>query len=131
MVDWTESVRSMQDLLRQGEEIRRMMQVTGEEGISLQDFVLYQKSLLIDMIYLQQDAYDEVDASTDRDRQKEIFMLLKRLTDYHYHFADKEDARIFFVRLTSLLRNLNYASFASQDYQRLQQEVDALAGTYT
>jgi hypothetical protein len=29
--------------------------VTGEEGIILEDFVTYQKSLFLDMVYLQQD----------------------------------------------------------------------------
>ena len=50
-----------------------MMQVTGEEGITLEDYVIYQKSLLLDMVYLQQDAYDTVDVSVPLERQKELF----------------------------------------------------------
>ena len=51
--------------------------------------------------------------------------------DYHYHFENKEEIRAFFVRLTSLLRNLNYAPAGSQDYDRLQTEIHSLAGNYT
>jgi vacuolar-type H+-ATPase catalytic subunit A/Vma1 len=52
-------------LLHRGDEISRMMQVTGEEGVSEEDFVTRQKSLRVDMVYLQQDAFDAVDVSTD------------------------------------------------------------------
>ena len=50
-----------------------MMQVTGEEGVTLEDYVTYQKALLLDMAYLQQDAYDPVDVSVPLERQKEMF----------------------------------------------------------
>ncbi len=54
---WTDAVRDLSQLLHQGESIYQMMQVTGEEGITLADYVTYQKSLFLDMVYLQQDAY--------------------------------------------------------------------------
>jgi len=130
MAGWTRKVRDMMELLRQGEDIRRMMQVTGEEGITLDDFVLHLKSNLVDMIYLQQDAMDEVDVSTQRERQKESFLLLKKLVDCRYSFDDKEEARSFFIRLTSLLRNLNYAPTSSQDYERLRREANSLAASH-
>jgi hypothetical protein len=41
-----------------------MMQVTGEEGISLEDFVRYLKARLVDRVFLQQDAFDAVDLLT-------------------------------------------------------------------
>ena len=45
----------------------------GEEGVTLDDFILYQKAQFLDMVYLQQDAFDEVDASCPIDRQKRSF----------------------------------------------------------
>ena len=69
---WTDAVHTLSQLLHQGESISQMMQVTGEEGITLEDYVTYQKSLLLDMVYLQQDAYDKVDVSVPLERQKEI-----------------------------------------------------------
>jgi V/A-type H+-transporting ATPase subunit A len=129
--NWTDTVRAMKSLIRQGDGINRMMQVTGEEGITLEDFVIYQKATLLDMVYLQQDAFDEVDVSSSLERQKESFMQLNRLIGYRYHFENKEEARNFFVRLTHLLKNQNYAPLHSQDYQRLQKEIDQLAGRYT
>ena len=74
---WTEAVRALSRLLHQGDSIYQMMQVTGEEGVTLEDYVTYQKSLFLDMVYLQQDAFDPVDASTPQDRQKEAFEMIR------------------------------------------------------
>lgn len=51
--DWTENVNSMLELLKRGENIYQMIQVAGEEGISLDDYVTYQEALFLDMVYLQ------------------------------------------------------------------------------
>lgn len=44
MDEWIRLVNSLSELLREGNAIRQMMQVNGEEGILLEDFVTYQKS---------------------------------------------------------------------------------------
>ncbi|MCA1766075.1 MAG: V-type ATP synthase subunit A [Desulfobulbaceae bacterium] len=128
---WTDMVYEVLELLKRGDSIQRMMQVTGEEGISLEDFVIYQKAYFVDMVYLQQDAFDEVDVSTSPERQQENFLRLKRLVDYDYSFENKEEARNFFTRLTGIFRNLNYSARGSRDYEKYARELDELAGTAT
>jgi len=123
---WSESVQTILKLLEAGDGVFQMMQVTGEEGITLEDFVLYQKAVFVDMVYLQQDAFDPVDVSTPLERQKEVFLLVKRLVERDYRFDDKEQARDYFTRLTSLLKNLNYSRSESQDYNRLLSEIAEL-----
>lgn len=93
-----------------------MMQVTGEEGISLSDFVVYQKAQFLDTVYLQQDAFDPVDVATPMDRQQAMLRLVRDITEREFMFDDKEEARNFFVRLTSAFRNLNYSATDSSDY---------------
>ena len=44
------NVDYLQALLEQGEQISQMMKVTGEEGVTLADYVTFQKALFIDMI---------------------------------------------------------------------------------
>ena len=124
--DWIENVHSMMDLLNEGDSIHQMMQVTGEEGITIEDFIKWQKATLIDMAFLQQDAFDEVDASMSRERQLESFNLLKGLILNEYNFTDKEQVREFFTKLTSLYKNLNYAHESSPEYSRYEQEIRAL-----
>jgi V/A-type H+-transporting ATPase subunit A len=106
-----------------------MMQVTGEEGVTLEDYVTYQKALLLDMAYLQQDAYDPVDVSVPLERQKEMFSLVRGLIQRDYPFQGKDEARSFFTQLTGLLKNLNYAPRDSQDYAAYQVQIDELVST--
>lgn len=107
-----------------------MMQVTGEEGISLADYVVLQKAQLVDTTYLQQDAYDPVDVSTEPERQVETFLFLKRLTDYHYSFTDRHQARDLFLRLAGLLKNMNYAPADSREYQENREKIEKLVEPY-
>lgn len=123
---WVEDVARMQTLLASGDSIYQMMQVTGEEGISLEDFVTYQKALLIDNVYLQQDAFDQVDASMSTERQQISFSFLKQLIQTDYSFKDKDVTRDFFTQLTGFYKNWNYAAMDSPDYATYRQRMDKL-----
>ena len=124
---WTERVRTMLALLKRGDAALQMMQVTGEEGVTMDDYVAYQKALFVDMVYLQQDAYDPVDASAPLERQQLAFGLVHDLVQRPYAFDDKADARAFFIRLTGMFKNFNYAREDSPDYHRLRGELAELA----
>jgi V/A-type H+-transporting ATPase subunit A len=126
---WTKRVEQMQDLLRRGDAVLQMMQVTGEEGVTLEDFVSHQKALFLDMVYLQQDAFDSVDQSVQLERQKLTFNKIYGFVTRDYKFKTKEAARDYFTRLTGLFKNLNYAAEDSPDYNDLLQRIDDLAAT--
>jgi V/A-type H+/Na+-transporting ATPase subunit A len=130
-MEWVPSVKAFNALLRDGDTIYQMMQVTGEEGISDEDFVRWQKALLLDMVYLQQDAYDTVDSATPRDRQKTSFSLLKALIDAEYRFVSKDQAREFFTQLTGIYKNWNYSAPGTSDYENYWSEIKALARKQT
>lgn len=123
---WVEDVKAAHELLHKGDSIYQMMQVTGEEGVTLEDYVTWQKSVFLDMVFLQQDAFDEVDASMPRDRQRRSFELVKTLVETEYTFANSDEARDFFTRLTSLYRNLNYSPDDSAEFSRYLKEIQAL-----
>ena len=126
---WTKTVSEMHQLLRDGDSIDQMMQVTGEEGISIEDYVTHQKALFLDLVYLQQDAFDPVDVSVPLERQKETFLLCQSLIKTDYEFEDKEQARSFFVELTGLMKNLNTAASDSDDFARFRRGVLELQAT--
>ena len=123
---WTANVETLLDLLQQADAIYQMMQVTGEEGISLSDFIIYQKAQFLDTVYLQQDAFDPVDVATPLDRQQAILRLIRDVTEREFMFDDKEEARTFFVRLTSAFRNLNYSATDSSDYGKFLASIRAM-----
>ena len=121
----------MHELLIQGDAIYQMMQVTGEEGISIEDFVTWQKATLVDMVFLQQDAFDDVDASMPLDRQLESFQLVKKLIQQAYRFEHKDAARQMFTQITGLYKNLNYSPRTSPEYERYAREIEALAQEFS
>ncbi len=123
---WIDRVKRLQMLLRHGEAINQMMQVTGEEGVTLDDFVTHQKAVMLDLVYLQQDAFDPVDVSAPLARQKISFDLVTAAIDRTYSFADKAEARSFFTRLTGLLKNFNYAADNSPEFHRLKAEIEGM-----
>ncbi len=125
--DWTEQVKTTRQLLVDGHHIDQMMQVTGEEGISLEDFLTYQKSLFVDLVYLQQDGFDPVDASVPLHRQKESFELLQQVLNCASHFRNKEHVREHFTRLGGLFKNLNYAPSNSEEFRRLASNIQELS----
>ncbi|SDG44666.1 V/A-type H+-transporting ATPase subunit A [Limimonas halophila] len=127
---WTERVQRMAKLLGEGEDVRQMMEVTGEEGITLGDYVTYQKARLLDFVYLQQDAFDPVDVSVPLDRQREIFELLHKLLTRGYSFDSKADARETFTRLIQLFTNLNTTERRSHRYGELLEQIEDLANKH-
>jgi V/A-type H+-transporting ATPase subunit A len=121
--EWNRSVDMIYQLLRDGDSIYQMMQVTGEEGVTVEDYVTYQKSLFFDMVYLQQDAFDPVDVSVPLKRQREMLLLCRRLIEQQYDFNSNEEVRDFFTRLTGMFKNLNYSEYDSEDYHKYIQQI--------
>lgn len=121
---WIARVEELQALLEKGEQIAQMMQVTGEEGVTMDDFVTHQKALFVDMVYLQQDAFDKVDASVSIDRQQRTFRRVYDITARDFAFEDKAAARDYFTRLTGLFKNFHYAADETPDYLRLLRDID-------
>lgn len=123
--DWTERVDELSALLQRGDEIARMEQVTGEEGISVEDYVVMEAARFVDMVFLQQDAFDAIDASMSLERQKALFDRVYHVAKRDYAFDDKESVRHHFTRMTSLFKNLNYAAPGSGEAADLVEQIAA------
>jgi V/A-type H+/Na+-transporting ATPase subunit A len=117
-------VASVRRLLQRGDDIRQMMTVVGEEGVPVGDFTVALKADFVDSCYLQQDAYDAVDACTDEDRQRFVLDRIHTVLELDFAFEDKAQARAVLVRATELFRNLNYAPFRGPEFERLLAEID-------
>ncbi|MBA7533904.1 V-type ATP synthase alpha chain [subsurface metagenome] len=96
-------------LLRRGDEVRQMMTVVGEEGTPIEDFTIMLKAEFFDSAYLQQNAFDDVDASTSVDRQRFVFDKILEVVEADFAFKDKDEARYTLKKISSLFINWNYA----------------------
>jgi len=123
---WVDHVQQLLKLLRKGDEISQMIQVTGEEGVTTEDYIIFQQALFLDMVYLQQDAFDPVDLAVPLKRQQESLNTIIKLVTTDYHFSDKDAVRDYFTKLTGLFKNLNYSPSHSNEYNDYSEKIEAL-----
>ncbi|NLE74381.1 MAG: V-type ATP synthase subunit A [Actinobacteria bacterium] len=115
-------------ILRDGHEVQEMMKVVEEAGTSMDDFLIYLKAEYLDAVYLQQDAYDEVDGSTSAERQKHVFNIMNTILDSELEFAEKDAARRFFQSLTQVTRDWNRVSMETEEFRLMEGRIhDMLA----
>lgn len=119
-----EQVDFARDLLHDGNEVNQMMKVVGEEGTSIEDFVLFLKSEYLDAVYLQQDAYHPVDGASSAERQRYVFARIDRIMRTRLKFDDKDEARRFFQRLTRLTKDWNRMDQEAVEFAQLEQQIE-------
>jgi V/A-type H+-transporting ATPase subunit A len=117
------------EILRRSNEVEAMMKVVGEEGTSLDDYVVYQKGEFIDAVYFQQNSFDPIDAAVTPERQKVVFALLLKILASQLEFSDKDDARTWFSQLRQKFLDYNGAEWNGDDYQKLEKEIRDLLET--
>ena len=124
-------VEMARSVLREGTDIGQMMKVVGEEGTSINDFVLYLKSEYLDSVYLQQDAYDDVDGASSAERQRDVFEVLAKILETDMTFDDQNGARRFFHELTQATKDWNRIEMSKPEFneglEKLQKMVSEVA----
>ncbi len=112
-----------QKILRKGHKVNQMMKVVGEEGTSLADFIVYLKGEFVDSVYLQQNAFDEVDAATIEERQKYVFHVIYEILEKEVSFDNKDAARRFFQELRQKFIEWNSIEWDTDAFAKKEQEV--------
>lgn len=100
-----------------------MMKVVGEEGTSVDDYIWYLKSEFADAVYLQQNAFDAVDAAVDTERQTYCFGILFELLSSRLNFGGKDEARTWFAQLRQRFLDLNGAEWMSEPFKQVEREI--------
>jgi len=116
-------------VLRHGNEVKQMMAVVGEEGTSMDDFVVMLKAEFFDNVYLQQNAFDPVDAATSAERQQYVFDKILDLLGLEFEFANKDVARRTLFTAQDLFRNWNYAEWQGDEFQKIEADIDTFIAT--
>ncbi|NGX32981.1 MAG: V-type sodium ATPase catalytic subunit A [Candidatus Anoxychlamydiales bacterium] len=122
--NWMNKVKKAQKIFSQGNEILKRMEVVGEEGISIEDMILFLKSQIYDMCFLQQNSFDAVDAYCPINRTAKMFDLLQTIFDKEFKFDTLDDARSFFLDVQNDLKNLNYLTYESSEYKQLLSRIN-------
>ncbi|MCL2070321.1 MAG: V-type ATP synthase subunit A [Treponema sp.] len=110
--------------LRRGSEVEQMMKVVGEEGTSIEDYIIYLKGELVDSVYFQQNSFDEVDAAVKPERQTYTFNKILRILASQFSFPDKNEARIWFNRLRQKFLDYNGSPWQEERFKSIEKEID-------
>jgi V/A-type H+-transporting ATPase subunit A len=125
---WVEMVERVQRLMQDGNAVRQMMLVVGEEGIPLDDLVTYLKSEIVDAVCLQQDSFDPVDRATPYRRQIDDFRLLIEMADQSFGFESKAAAREAMARLQNLFFQMKYSPYQEDRYNDYRRQISLMLG---
>ncbi|HKM05844.1 MAG TPA: V-type ATP synthase subunit A, partial [Sphaerochaeta sp.] len=122
----SDKVEYARSILFRGNEINQMMKVVGEEGTSIADYVIYQKSEFLDACYLQQNSFDPVDSSIPVERQKYVFDLLFTVLAANYNLENKKQVRSFFNTVRQNFLDWNNVEFKSERFTQIEDEIKEL-----
>lgn len=113
------------DVMKKSAEIDQMMKVVGEEGTSLDDFLVYLKGEYVDAVYFQQNSFDPVDAAVPTERQHRYFKLIVKIAAADLKFESKDEARRWFAELRLKTLDFNGTQYLSEDFLRIEKEIEA------
>jgi V/A-type H+-transporting ATPase subunit A len=102
-----------------------MMKVVGEEGTSIDDYIVYLKGDLLDSVYFQQNSYDLVDAAVSPERQIYTFAILLNILASRFSFGEKDEARSWFNRLRQRFLDYNGSEWQNDRFKELEKEIKA------
>ncbi len=126
-----QKIDDARDMLRRGNDVGQMMMVVGEEGTSIDDFQSYLKSEFLDSVFLQQNAFDEVDAASSEERQKYVFDVVERVLETEFILEEKEQAREFFNKLRQSFIDWNYIKMDSTEFKSQEGAIEKLIKEYS
>ncbi len=124
-----EKVEKVRELLRRGSEVKQMMTVVGEEGTHIEDFTIMLKSEFFDNVYLQQNAFDDVDGATPAERQQFVFDKILEVVDRDFDLDDKDTARRVMFEAQDMFRTWNYEPDDSEKYKLSLGKIDEFIAT--
>ncbi|MBI5274378.1 MAG: V-type ATP synthase subunit A [Chlamydiales bacterium] len=121
---WKQTVADANEILRQGDEIGKRMEVVGEEGVTLGDLILYLKAELYEFCYLQQNAFDKEDCYCPIERQIVLLVLIEQVFQSEINFNSFDEARSFYLSLQNSIKNMNFMTFKSEKYYAAYKQIE-------
>ncbi|MCO4762234.1 MAG: V-type ATP synthase subunit A [Myxococcales bacterium] len=125
---WVDTVKRLGGYYAAGQRVGDQMKVVGEEDLSLSDFVHYLGAEFIDAVFLQQNAFNPIDASPEAARTSLSLQLTARIVDHDFGFTSKVEARDTFTELTANFRDWNITATDAPEYQQLLDRMEARLG---
>ena len=123
---WVEKIVKAKMLVRRGKEMADQINILGDDGVPMSYHEAFWKSEVIDFAFLQQDAFDAIDALCPMERQKYMLDLILEICDHSFSFEGFEACRDYFKNLINLLKQMNYSAFDGPEFKDYRTQLDKL-----
>ena len=123
---WVEKIVKAKMLVRRGKEMADQINILGDDGVPMSYHEAFWKSEVIDFAFLQQDAFDAIDALCPMERQKYMLDLILEICDRSFSFEGFEACRDYFKNLINLLKQMNYSAFDGPEFKDYRVQIDKL-----
>ena len=124
--NWVELVNEARNVLVRGKETEEQINILGDDSVPIEYHITLWKSEFIDFIILQQDAFDKVDATTSLERQQYMLKKVIKVARSEFKFDSFEEVAIYFKRLINIFKQMNYAVFKSDEFNKSEEEANAI-----
>ncbi|MFI3280637.1 MAG: V-type ATP synthase subunit A [Rikenellaceae bacterium] len=121
--NWTDKVYEGKTIVQRGKEANDQINILGDDGVPVEYHERFWKSELIDFVILQQDAFDDIDAVTPMDRQCYMYNLVLDICHKEFTFTAFEECSQFFKSLISMLRQMNYTEWQSDEFKKYDKQI--------
>ncbi len=121
--NWVDKVYEGKTIVQRGKEANDQINILGDDGVPVDYHERFWKSELIDFVILQQDAFDDIDATCPMDRQRYMYNLVLDICHKEFDFASFEECSQFFKALINLLRQMNYSGWQSEEFAKYDKQV--------
>ena len=122
--NWVDMVYEGKTVVQRGKEANDQINILGDDGVPVSYHERFWKSELIDFVILQQDAFDDIDASTPIERQKMMYGLVLDVCRKSFDFGDFESCSRFFKSLINLFRQMNYSEWQSEKFLDYKAQIE-------
>ena len=126
---WVSKISTAKNLVRRGREMKDQIDILGDDGVPMSYHISFWKSEMIDYAFLQQDAFDAIDALCPMERQKFMLNTILDICDRNFEFEDYQKCREYFKKLIDALRQMNYTVYGSEEFKHNQQQLNNLLET--
>ena len=124
--NWVNEVYEGKTIVQRGKEANDQINILGDDGVPVVYHERFWKSELIDFVILQQDAFDDIDASTPIERQKMMYEMVLDVCRKSFDFEDFEACSRFFKGLINLFRQMNYAEWQSEKFLNYKNQIEEM-----
>ncbi|MFW5754998.1 MAG: V-type ATP synthase subunit A [Tangfeifania sp.] len=123
---WLDDVLKVKDILLRGKEAMEQINILGDDGVPISFHETFWKSELIDFVILQQDAFDDIDASTPMKRQQYMLNKVLNVVGKEFSFNNFEEVGSYFKKVINEFKQMNYSEFESEKFKRHEEELEKI-----